>query len=76
LARHSGLCPLCPENGQIAVSLGISALCHKRTFALQQIFLFDHLVGASEQRWWNRETYALAPWWPQYLKIKPNRKCT
>jgi hypothetical protein len=27
LARHSGLCPLCPENGQIAVSLGMSALC-------------------------------------------------
>src|SRR5262249_15996400 len=22
-----GLCPLCPENGQIAVSLGMSALC-------------------------------------------------
>ena len=27
----------------------MSALCQKATFALQQIFLFDHLVGAGEQ---------------------------
>jgi len=27
----------------------MSALCQKRTFALQQIFLFDHLVGEREQ---------------------------
>jgi hypothetical protein len=28
-----------------------SQTCQKATFALQQIFLFDHLVGAGEQRW-------------------------
>jgi hypothetical protein len=27
----------------------MSALCQKATFALQQIFLFDHLVGKREQ---------------------------
>jgi hypothetical protein len=27
----------------------ISALCHKATFALQQIFLFDHFVGGDDQ---------------------------
>jgi hypothetical protein len=27
-------------------------LCQKRTHALQQKSLFDHLVGASEQRRW------------------------
>jgi hypothetical protein len=28
----------------------MSALCQKQTFALQQICLFNHLVGAGEQR--------------------------
>ena len=30
--------------------VGTSALCQKQTFALQQICLFNHLVGAGEQR--------------------------
>jgi hypothetical protein len=29
-------CPLRAESGQIAVSLGMSALCHFRTYAPQQ----------------------------------------
>src|SRR6476660_5920326 len=28
-------------------------MCQKATFALQQIFLFDHLVGAGEERRWH-----------------------
>ena len=39
-----------PESGQIADPSGLSALCQKQTFALQQICLFNHLVGAGEQR--------------------------
>ena len=44
-----------PESGQTADVFGMSALCQKRTFALQQDFLFDHLVGAGEQRRWGVE---------------------
>jgi hypothetical protein len=32
-------CPLCPESGQTAGRLAISALCHKRTYAVQQNLL-------------------------------------
>jgi hypothetical protein len=35
-----------PKSGQTGNGVAKSALCQKRTFALQQIFLFDHLVGA------------------------------
>ena len=44
-------CPLYRQKRTCAVQLGMSALCQKRTYAPQQTaFLFDHLVGASEQR--------------------------
>src|SRR5262245_46916187 len=43
-------CPLYPRKRTCAVQLGMSALGQKRTHALQQ-FLFDHLVGAGDQRW-------------------------
>ncbi len=46
---ESAGCPLYPKSGQIGGRLGMSALCQKATFALQQIFLFDHLVGAGKQ---------------------------
>ena len=39
------------EKRTYALHHGMSALCrHKRTFAVQQVFLFDHLVGEREQR--------------------------
>jgi len=48
---HDNACPLRPEGGQVGRHLRLSALCQKRTFALQQIAsLLDHLVGAREQR--------------------------
>ena len=36
------------NSDQIDAAPRSDALCHKRTFALQQDFLFDHLVGARE----------------------------
>ena len=53
-------CPLPPKSGQTAVRLGKSALCQQRTHALQQTsLLFDHLVGAGEQRGWHGEAERL-----------------
>src|SRR5262245_32566365 len=44
-------CPLYPRKRTSSGYLGMSALCQKRTFALQQIArLFDHLVSAGKQR--------------------------
>jgi len=47
--KPPSICPLCPKSGQISRLPDLSALCQKQTFALQQIFLFDHLVGEREQ---------------------------
>ena len=45
-----GLCPLYPRKRTSRDTTGMSALCQKRTYALQQKSpLFDHLVGAREQ---------------------------
>src|SRR5262245_18325358 len=45
--------PLCSESGQIA-NISISPLCAKsdQTHRSKKAPLFDHLVGAGEQRWW------------------------
>jgi hypothetical protein len=39
--------------------LAMSHSCQKATFALQQIFLFDHLVGDCEQARRKRQTECL-----------------
>src|SRR5262245_3362249 len=44
----AGACPLRSESGQDSRRLSTSALCQKRTFALHQSALFDHLVGAQQ----------------------------
>jgi hypothetical protein len=43
-------CPLYPRKRTCAVQLGMSALGQKRTHAVQQKRLFNHLIGAAEQR--------------------------
>ena len=45
--------PIREEKRTSLMRSGTSALCQKATFALQQIFLFDHLVGAGEERRWH-----------------------
>jgi hypothetical protein len=39
------------DSDRSAASPRNDAMCHKRTHAVQQGALFDHLVGAGEQRW-------------------------
>jgi hypothetical protein len=44
-------CPLYPQKRTLELTLGMSALCQKRTHALQQKGqLFDQLVGTREYR--------------------------
>src|SRR5215467_14192494 len=43
-------CPLYPQKRTLVERVVMSALCQKRTHAVQQLrLLLDHLIGASEQ---------------------------
>jgi hypothetical protein len=54
-------CPLHPQKRTLKLSRAMSALCQKRTHAPQQTpVLFDDLVGADEQRLWEREAERLS----------------
>src|SRR6516162_4324652 len=44
--RLSGRCPLYPQKRTLVERIGMSAKCQKRTHAVQQKGLFDHLVSA------------------------------
>jgi len=49
--RKSGQCPLYPQKQTLELSRVMSALCQKRTYAVQQSSsLFDHLVGEGKHR--------------------------
>src|SRR5262249_46806650 len=51
LAEESARCPLYAQKRTFMNGIGMSALGQKRTHAVQQKgLLFDHLVGAREQR--------------------------
>src|SRR5262249_36954148 len=45
-------CPLYPQKQTLVERVGTSALCQKRT-ARRNTSLFDHFVGAGEERWGN-----------------------
>src|SRR5262249_5134346 len=50
-------CPLYPQKRTLLTRRGMSALCQKRTFcAAAKVTLFDHLVGAGEQRGWHGDS--------------------
>src|SRR5262249_42213161 len=52
----SASCPLYPRKRTLELSRGMSGLCQKRTKCIAANgSLFDHLVGASDQRRWRRE---------------------
>src|SRR5882672_12659174 len=43
--------PLCPRERTSRIAVGMSVSCHKRTHAPQQpATLFDHFVGAGDER--------------------------
>src|ERR1019366_85612 len=47
---RADFCPLCTQKRTNAGAAGLSAMCHKRTHAVQQTAsLLDHLVGAGKQ---------------------------
>jgi hypothetical protein len=49
-------CPLCINTDRKFWALGFVAMCQEATYAPQQTApLFDHLVGAGEQRRWHVE---------------------
>ena len=52
ISGHGGFnlrCPLYPQKRTLELSLEMSALCQKQTYAVhKKTSLFDHLVGASE----------------------------
>src|SRR6516165_5378848 len=50
-----------PQKRTLELSLQMSALCQKRTHALQhKTWLFDHLVGGGDQCWWDRQSERLS----------------
>src|SRR5215831_17866104 len=53
-------CPLYPQKRTLGLSRGMSALCQKQTFCTAaKMTLFDHLVGAGEQRRRQIDTHRL-----------------
>ena len=62
-SRHcaaSDQCPLYPRERTLEFNRVMSALCQKRTFcAAAELALFDHFVGAGEQRWRHPEAERL-----------------
>src|SRR5262249_19899413 len=54
---HVRIMSALPPKADMVERVVMSALCHKRTYAVQQrTSLFDHLVGGGEQSWWHSET--------------------
>jgi hypothetical protein len=53
--------PLCSRKQTLLGAIGMSALCHKRTYAVQQIVrLFDYLVGELLELQWHFEPERLS----------------
>jgi hypothetical protein len=48
-SAHVRVMSLYPRELTLGLSREMSALCHKRTFTA----LFDHLVSAAGEGWWN-----------------------
>ena len=54
-------CPLCLQERPFKASVQIVAKCQKATFALAaNCDLFNHLVGATRKRQWNRKPQSLS----------------
>src|SRR6516165_3842614 len=62
-------CPVFPQKRTLVPCSTMSALCQKRTHALQQKrLLFDHLVGGRDQR--GRHSKAETAW---RIEVPPNK---